>query len=168
MIDLKSASNREEIILAAGCFWGVEYYLKRLPGVLETEVGYTGGSLNNPSYEAVCRKDTGHFEAIRVVFDPAKISCTDVLKYFFEIHDPSQIDGQGPDLGPQYRSAIFYHSPEQKAIAEKLMQILSDQGMHLATTLHPATTFWPAETYHQDYYHKNNQAPYCHHWTKRF
>ena len=160
--------DTEEIILAAGCFWGVEHYLQRLSGVLKTEVGYTGGSLNNPSYEAVCRKDSGHFEALRVLFDPKKRNLTDVLKYFFEIHDPSQTDGQGPDLGPQYRSAIFYYTPAQKIAAEKVMTLLTDQGMALATTLHPVTTFWPAEINHQDYYHKHNKTPYCHQWTKRF
>ena len=164
----ETVTDSEEIILAAGCFWGVEHYLKRLPGVLKTEVGYTGGPLKNPSYETVCRKDSGHFEAIRVLFDPQKINATDVLKYFFEIHDPSQTDGQGPDIGPQYRSAIFYYTPAQKTAAETVMKLLTDQGLRLATTLHPVAVYWPAETYHQDYYHKNDKTPYCHQWTKRF
>ena len=164
----EAVMDSEEIILAAGCFWGVEYFLKRLPGVLKTEVGYTGGSLNNPSYEAVCRKDSGHFEAIRVVFDPAQISLIQLLKYFFEIHDPSQADGQGPDLGPQYRSAVFYYTAAQKVVAETLLQQLRNQGLDVATTLKPVSIFWPAEAYHQDYYEKNAQAPYCHYWVKRF
>ncbi|MCX7123997.1 MAG: bifunctional methionine sulfoxide reductase B/A protein [Gammaproteobacteria bacterium] len=160
--------NSGEIILAAGCFWGVEYYLKRLSGVLKTEVGYMGGHLSHPSYEAVCQKNTGHLEVLRVLFDPEKISMMALLRYFFEIHDPCQRDGQGPDLGPQYYSAIFYYTPEQREVAEKVMQQLIQQGLDLATKLYPVSVFWPAEAYHQDYYQKNNKAPYCHHWVKRF
>ncbi len=160
--------DTEEIILAAGCFWGVEYYLKRLTGVLKTEVGYTGGALSDPSYEDVCQKKSGHIEALRVLFDPHKISCTALLRYFFEIHDPCQRDGQGPDLGPQYHSAIFYYTPVQKLAAEQVMQQLKQQGLDVVTGVYPVAVFWPAEGYHQDYYQKNGQAPYCHRWVKRF
>lgn len=160
--------DTEEAIFAAGCFWGVEYYFKRLNGVLKTEVGYTGGQRQNPSYEQVCSHASGHVEAIRVIYDPTKLSYENLVKFFFEIHDPSQTDGQGPDLGPQYLSVVFYYDASQKVIAEKVMQLLTEKGYHLATQLKPASVFWPAEGYHQDYYTKNAKAPYCHSYTKRF
>lgn len=160
--------DTSEAILAAGCFWGVEYYLKRLPGVLKTEVGYSGGALANPSYEAVCRKDTGHVEVIRVVFDSAVLSYENLLKFFFEIHDPTQTSGQGPDLGPQYASVIFYYDTEQQKIAQGVVALLAEKGYAVATQLHPVTIFWPAEKYHQDYYQKIVGEPYCHRYVKRF
>lgn len=157
-----------EAIFAAGCFWGVEYYFKRLPGVLKTEVGYSDGHVLNPSYEDVCGGNSGHYEAIRVVYDPAKLSYKDLAKYFFEIHDPTQNNGQGPDIGHQYQSVIFYYDEKQKHTAEHVMQILSEKGYALATHLKPVTIFWPAEGYHQDYYAKHGKEPYCHFYTKRF
>lgn len=160
--------NSQEIILAAGCFWGVEYYLKKLPGVLKTEVGYTSGTKSYPTYQEVCHKNTGHLEALRVIFDPEKLDLTQLLKYFFEIHDPTQKNGQGPDLGPQYLSAIFYFDPAQKLMAEKVIKILEDKNIVISTKLYPATIFWPAESNHQDYYFKNNKSPYCHRYTQRF
>lgn len=157
-----------EAILAAGCFWGVQYYLDRLDGVLKTEVGYSGGELDYPSYKQVCTKTTGHLEVIRVVYDTKKLSYEDVIKYFFEIHDPAQVDGQGPDLGPQYLSAIFYFDDQQKQVAKQVIELLKSKGYQIATQLYPVVTFWPAEDYHQAYYDKNQKLPYCHTRVKRF
>ncbi|MCF6807429.1 bifunctional methionine sulfoxide reductase B/A protein [Thiotrichales bacterium 19S9-12] len=161
-------TDTEEAIIAGGCFWGVEHLLKQKDGILLTEVGYTGGHTSNPSYESVCQGSTGHIEAVRVVFDPDKITYEQVIKLFLEIHDPTQVNGQGPDIGEQYRSAIFYYDNKQKQIAEKLLTTLKDKGLSPVTLLIEACTFWPAEDYHQDYYLKTNKAPYCHHYTKRF
>lgn len=163
-----TVKDTEEAIFAAGCFWGVEYYLKKLPGVLKTEVGYIGGHKQNPSYEDVCSGTTGHLEAIRVVYDPTKINYHDLVKYFFEIHDPTQTTGQGPDLGEQYLSAVFYFNDTQKNTAQELIEELTQKGYNVVTKLLPASTFWPAENYHQDYYTKTAKSPYCHHYTKRF
>lgn len=160
--------NTEEAIFAAGCFWGVEYYFKILPGVLKTEVGYTGGHKTDPTYEEVCTGDTGHFEAIRVVYDPTKISYEDLTKYFFEIHDPTQNNGQGPDLGEQYLSVIFYYDDPQKKVAQKLITELKQKDYNIATQVLPVSTFWPAEEYHQAYYQKTGKNPYCHQYVKRF
>lgn len=160
--------DTEEAILAAGCFWGVEYYLKRSPGVLKTEVGYTGGKRENPTYAQVCSQATGHVEAIRVVFDPKQISYEALLRYFFEIHDPTQVNGQGPDLGPQYLSKVFYFDATQKKVAEQVMHVLTEKGLVLATTLEPVAVFWPAESNHQDYYSIQHKEPYCHFYTQRF
>lgn len=164
----QSVVDTEEAIFAAGCFWGVEHYFKKLPGVLKTEVGYTGGHEAKPSYESVCRGDTGHFEAIRVVYDPSRVSYEEVCRYFFEIHDPTQQNGQGPDLGEQYLSAIFYYDEKQKKVAEELIDILKKKGLQIATQVFPVMIFWPAEGYHQNYYGKTGKAPYCHRYTKRF
>ncbi len=160
--------DTEEAIFAAGCFWGVEYYLKKLPGVLKTEVGYTGGSKKNPSYQEVCAGTTGHVEAIRVIYDPSKINYDKLVSYFFEIHDPTQTSGQGPDLGEQYLSVIFYYNEEQKKIALKRMHELEKLGYRIATKLRPVSPFWRAELYHQDYYQKTGKQPYCHRYEKKF
>ncbi len=164
----QTVMDTEEAIFAAGCFWGVEYYFKQLPGVLKTEVGYTGGHSQHPNYQAVCAGTTGHVEAIRVVYDPQVLSYEQVVKYFFEIHDPSQANGQGPDLGSQYLSVVFYYDTTQKATAEKVMTLLKDKGLQLATALKPVAVFWSAEGNHQNYYGKHNKEPYCHFYTKRF
>lgn len=154
--------DTEEIILAAGCFWGVEHLVRQLPGVLLTEVGYIGGEVTHPSYNDVCRKTTGHLEAVRVIFDPTRLALLDLLKAFFEIHDFTQINGQGPDLGPQYLSAIFYFNQQQFNCAQFLREQLTQRGYRVATQLYPVTTFWPAEAYHQNYYQKTGHQPYCH------
>lgn len=164
----KEVQDSEEIILAAGCFWGVEYYLKKLEGVLKTEVGYSGGHKDNPSYKEVCTGNTGHLEVIRVVFDPTVINLEQVIKYFFEIHDPTQTDGQGPDLGSQYLSAIFYYDDYQLKTGQAIIAILEQMGYSIATKLLPVSVFWSAEDYHQDYYMVNQKLPYCHTWKKKF
>ncbi len=154
--------DTEEAIVAAGCFWGVEYQLKRLPGVLKTEVGYTGGTQDSPSYTQVCRGDTGHLEAVRVLYDPQKTRAETLINSFFKIHDPTQIDGQGPDIGSQYRSAIFYYSEMQKNIARKAISTLEETGKKIRTLILPVSIFWPAEEDHQNYYEKTGREPYCH------
>jgi peptide methionine sulfoxide reductase msrA/msrB len=159
--------DTEEAIVAGGCFWGVEYYLERLPGVLRTEVGYTGGEMPLPTYHDVCTGKTGHIEAVRVLYSPSKLNYETLIKYFFEIHNPSQDNGQGPDLGHQYQSAIFYYNDAQKQTAEKLIKILQ-HTIPVSTKCLPVTPFWPAEPDHQQYYNKTQHQPYCHAYTKRF
>lgn len=160
--------DTEEAIFAGGCFWGVEYYLKKLDGVLKTEVGYTNGHTENPTYEEVCTGNTGHVEAIRVVYDPNKLSYEQLVKYFFEIHDPTQANGQGPDLGEQYKSVIFYYDDSQYEIASYLKSLLERKNLKVTTEILPVTVFWRAETYHQDYYTKTGKQPYCHRFMKLF
>lgn len=155
-------------IFAAGCFWGVQYYLKRAKGVLYTRVGFTGGHTERPTYEQVCTGTTGHAEAVEVLYDPEKTDYETLAKIFFETHDPAQVDRQGPDMGTQYRSAIFAVDDEQKRIAGKLITLLKKKGLAVATEVTAAGAFWPAETYHQDYYAKTGGSPYCHVYTKRF
>ena len=158
----------ERAIFAAGCFWGVEHYLKKEKGVLSTTVGYIGGNTPNPTYEQVCSHTTGYAEAVEVYFNPDIVSYETLAKLFFEIHDPTQINRQGPDIGDQYRSEIFYLTLEQKEIAQKLIAILEQKGLKVATKLTQATEFFPGEDYHQDYYDKKGSSPYCHFRTKRF
>ena len=136
--------------------------------MLKTTVGYTGGHLENPTYPQVCSGTTGHAEAIEVVYDPALTTYEELARLFFETHDPTQIDRQGPDVGPQYRSAIFYLNDEQKDVATKLIEQLAANGTTVATELSPATRFWAAEEKHQQYYKKTGGHPYCHWYTKRF
>lgn len=164
----ETVSDTEEGIFAAGCFWGVEYLFKQLPGVIKTECGYIGGTQENPTYNEVCRHHTGHLEAVRVVFDPKLISFTEVAKYFFEIHNQAQTDGQGPDIGSQYLSAAFYYDSRQKLELENIMKQLECNNFKVATKLLPISIFWPAEEYHQDYYNKNHKTPYCHFYQKKF
>lgn len=155
-------------VFAGGCFWGVEYYMKRIDGVLSTEVGYTGGHKDSPTYKEVCDGNTGHYEAIEVVFDPMKTTYETVARMFFETHDPTHWNHQGPDHGEQYRSAVFYRNDGQKAIAGKLIGLLKEKGFKVVTELKPAATFWKAEDYHQDYYDHKGTLPYCHGYVKRF
>jgi len=155
-------------IFASGCFWGTQYYMQKADGVLSTSVGYTGGEIEFPTYEQVCTGTTGHAEAVQVVFDSKKISFEDLTKLFFETHDPTQIDRQGPDIGEQYRSEIFYMNEEQKEISQKLKNILVSKGYQVATKITKAGKFWDAEEYHQDYYLKKNGIPYCHFYKKKF
>lgn len=158
----------ETAIFASGCFWGTEYFFERADGVISTEVGYIGGHKDNPTYKEVCTGKTGHAEATRVTYDPTKTSYEEMCKLFFETHDPTQMNRQGPDIGTQYRTGVFYKNEEQKEIAEKLKGILEEKGMKVATEITEATTFWPAEDYHQQYYTNKGSTPYCHSYTKRF
>jgi len=164
----EKVKKTEIAIFAGGCFWGVEYYLQKQQGVISTAVGYTGGKKENPAYEEVCSGLTGHYEAIQVVFDPAKVSYETLCKLFFEIHDPTQWNHQGPDRGEQYRSAVFYMNESQKKIAEKLIIQLKEKGYSVVTELKPMEIFWKAEDYHQDYYDHKGSTPYCHGYVKRF
>lgn len=160
--------DTEEALVAGGCFWGVDHFLKQVMGVVRVEAGYTGGTVSEPGYEQVCGGTTGHFEAVRVIYDKNKTDYPTVLKRFFEIHDPTQKSGQGPDLGQQYQSVVFYYNEEQLKEAEKLIQALTKRGFLVATQRLPVQTFWPAEEYHQDYYEKHRKTPYCHQPVKRF
>jgi len=158
----------EVAYFASGCFWGTEYHFMKAPGVSATTVGYMGGHTTNPTYKEVCTGTTGHVETTEVIFDSNKTSYENLVKLFFETHDFTQVGGQGPDIGDQYRSVIFYTSPEQKAVAEKYLKILTQKGYKVATKLQPADEFWKAEDYHQEYYDKKNGTPYCHIYKKIF
>ena len=149
-------------IFASGCFWGTEYYFQKAPGVISTTVGYTGGHVDNPTYEQVCTDKTGHAEAVEVVYDPGMISYEQLAKLFFETHDFTQLNRQGPDVGTQYRSAIFYLNKEQKKIATQLVRTLKRKGHRVRTEITATSKFWPAEDYHQEYYQKSGGSPYCH------
>lgn len=157
-----------EAIVAGGCFWGVEHYLQALPGVLAVESGYTGGHTVEPTYDEVCKGRSGHYEAVRIIYDSSKTNYQQIIKRFFEIHDPTQSAGQGPDIGSRYQSAIFYYNEEQEQAADSLMQILVKRGYPVVTRLIPASVFWPAEEYHQDYYQKHQKTLYCHQPVLRF
>lgn len=150
----------ETAIFAAGCFWGVQFYFDQVPGVLDSEVGYIGGKLENPSYEDVCYKDTGHAEAVKLTFNPQKVSYATLLKQFFRMHDPTQANRHGPDVGSQYRSAIFYLSEKQHDIAEKYIKKLNTRGQ-IKTKLEKAGMFWPAEDYHQNFTERTGRGM-CH------
>jgi peptide-methionine (S)-S-oxide reductase len=154
----------EKATFAAGCFWGVESAFRQIDGVIDAQVGYTGGKTANPTYKEVCTGTTGHAEAIELTFDPAKVSYETLTEFFFKMHDPTQVNRQGPDFGTQYRSAVFYHSPEQKAVAERVKAALEKSGKYkklLATQIVPAEPFYRAEEYHQRYFEKNG-GPACH------
>jgi peptide methionine sulfoxide reductase msrA/msrB len=161
-------TKAKKAYFAGGCFWGTEYLLQKTPGVAGTRVGYMGGSTSNPTYEQVCRGNTGHAETVEVEYDPAKTDFETLARLFFEIHDPTQVNRQGPDIGDQYRSVVFYTDGEQKQIAEKLIGLLNAKGYKVVTQVAPAGTFWEAELYHQDYYLGNGKQPYCHAYQKRF
>lgn len=161
-------ANTGTAIFAGGCFWGVEYLIEQQPGVKDAVSGYTGGHKDNPTYREVCDHTTGHIEAVKVTYDPNVTDYETLAKFFFEIHDPTQVDRQGPDIGEQYRSVVFYENDSQKQVAQKLIDILKSKGYKVATRLEPATKFWDAENYHQDYYEYKGSKPYCHGYTKRF
>jgi peptide methionine sulfoxide reductase msrA/msrB len=163
-----SEVTTQKAYFAGGCFWGTEYLLEKADGVISTRVGYMGGRTKNPTYQDVCSDTTGHAETVEVIFDPKKTSYEKLSRLFFEIHDPTQVDRQGPDVGDQYRSEIFYVDDAQKQMAEKLVTILKAKGYNVATQLAKADTFWPAESYHQKYYDHTGKQPYCHAYTKRF
>ena len=160
--------TEETAIFAGGCFWGLEHLFMQQDGVLKTEAGYTGGNLNEPSYQDVCSGTTGHAEAVRIVFDPSLVSYEELVKMFFEIHDPTQVNRQGADTGTQYRSVVFYTSEEQKITSERLVAFLNDRGYRVVTDIEPASAFWPAEDYHQQYYEKNSIDSHCTLRVRRF
>ena len=160
--------EQKRAIFAAGCFWGVQHQFQRVNGVLNTIVGYTGGFEENPQYTEVRAHQTHHVEAIIVDYDADIVSYEDLCKVFFEIHDPAQTNGVGPDIGPQYRSEIFYFNKEQKLIAESVITLLRSKGYEVNTLLRPAEKFWVGEEYHQHYYDKTGGEPYCHIRVKKF
>ncbi len=164
------SENIKNAYFAGGCFWGVEYYFEHLDGVKAAISGYMGGTMPNPDYRSICTGQTGHLEVVKIVYDENTVSYESLAKLFFEIHDFTQINGQGPDIGTQYLSAIFYDSEEQKEILKNLKNLLSQKGYDVATKLISTlnTPFYEAEEYHQDYYEKQNKLPYCHKHKKIF
>jgi peptide methionine sulfoxide reductase msrA/msrB len=166
--DSNKPAPMQKAYFAGGCFWGVDYWLRTLPGVVSVTAGYMGGKTKHPTYEQVCIGETGHAETVEVVFNSAKTTYEDLAKLFFEIHDPTQLNRQGPDVGYQYRSAIFYVDDNQKQVAERLIDQLRKKGLDVVTSVEKAKEFWPAENYHQNYYGKNGKQPYCHIPVKRF
>lgn len=161
--------NKErKAYFAGGCFWGVEHLFEQKKGVVSAVSGYMGGELKNPSYNDVLRGTTGHFEAVEVTYDPNQVTYEDLARYFFEIHDPTQANGQGPDIGEQYKSAVFVRTDAEEKTVEKLIGILEKKGYDVATKVFKAGRFWKAEDYHQDYYEKKRTEPYCHFYQKRF
>ncbi len=157
----------ETAILAAGCFWGVEELLRKVPGVLDTEVGYAGGSTTNPTYETVKTGRSGHAESIQILFDPDKLTYVQLLQLFFRLHDPTTLNRQGNDVGTQYRSAIFVQTEEQLASAEATIAAINASGRFtrpVATTIERSAIFYPAETYHQDYLQRYPDGYTCHYW----
>lgn len=167
-VPLSSDKKTETAYFAGGCFWGVEHLMNQAQGVISAKSGYMGGQKEHPSYKEVCYTNTGHAETVEVVFDPSATDFETLARLFFEIHDPTQVNRQGPDIGSQYRSEIFYVDENQKEISEKLIGILREKGYDVATTLTKADRFWIAEDYHQDYYEQNGKEPYCHFYTRRF
>lgn len=167
-VKINDEAKTEKAIFAGGCFWGMEYQFQKVEGVKTVISGYVGGNTANPTYKEVCNTNSGHAEAIEVTYDASKVSYEELAKLFFEIHDPTQLNYQGPDVGEQYRSEIFYFDESQKEIGEKLIKRLMEKGYDVVTGLTKATTFYDAEDYHQDYYKKSGGDPYCHIYTKRF
>jgi len=155
---------------AGGCFWGVEYYFEKLKGVGSAISGYMGGHLENPSYQDICTGTTGHLEVVKVDYDSEIITFRELVKLFFEIHDPTQTNGQGPDIGSQYLSAIFYNNQDEKEVSLELINTLKSKGYNVVTELlsKEKITFFEAESYHQNYYFVHNKTPYCHSYIKRF
>ena len=159
-----SENNLETATLAAGCFWCVEAVFDDLQGVEDVVSGYSGGHKENPTYQEVCSETTGHAEVAQIRFDPEVLSYADLLRVFFSVHDPTTLNRQGNDIGTSYRSAIFYHSPEQKAIAEEIIKEITAEGIYdnpIVTEVTAFDKFWPAENYHQEYFANNPNQPYC-------
>lgn len=161
-------NNTSLAYFAGGCFWGVEYYFNRANGVVEALSGFMGGHTKNPTYEDVVYTDTGHLEVVQVEYRPDEISFEELAKLFFEIHDPSQEGGQGPDIGERYISAVFVGNEEERDTVKKLIATLEKKGNHIATKILDKKEFYPADNYHQNYYGKSGHIPYCHSHVKRF
>ena len=158
------ANDREVATLGGGCFWCTEAVFQDLRGVEKVQSGYSGGHVPNPTYEEVCGKGTGHAEVVQVTFDPSVVSFRELLEVFFTVHDPTTPNRQGADVGPQYRSAVFYHSPEQKAVAEEVIRDVNERqlwGAPIVTEVTEFTEFYPAESYHDDYFRRNPYQGYC-------
>ena len=153
---------------AGGCFWGVEYYLEQIKGVKEVISGFMGGDVRNPGYYDVIRKKTGHLETVEVMYDPDVVTYETLAKMFFEIHDPTQKDGQGPDIGSQYLSAVFVSNEKERKTIHRLIEILETKGLKIATKVRDKTPFYSAEEYHQNHYVRKGGTPYCHRRIKRF
>jgi peptide methionine sulfoxide reductase msrA/msrB len=160
--------NGAKAYFAAGCFWGVEHLFDHHVGVISAVSGYMGGHKSEPIYQEVIQGNTGHLEAVAVTYDPQKVDYKTLAKFFFEIHDPTQPNGQGPDIGSQYLSAVFYENDAEKTIINELITVLKSKGYDVVTKVISAETFWEAEDYHQDYYDKKHQQPYCHIHQKKF
>ncbi len=153
----------EQATFGAGCFWGVEWVFRKVPGVIDAVSGYSGGTTANPTYREVCSHTTGHAEVVQVTFDPTIVTYEQLLEVFWAMHDPTQVDRQGPDVGDQYRSAIFTQSPEQEVTATASRARAQTMFKRpIATEIEPLTVFYPAEDYHQQYYEGNGHTPYCH------
>lgn len=155
----------ETATFANGCFWCTEAVFQQLKGVEKVSSGYSGGHVKNPTYEQVCNKDTGHAESLQIQYDPSKITYDELLEVFWKTHDPTTLNRQGNDVGPQYRSAVFYHDEIQKEKAEKYKKVLDESGIFdgpIVTTIEPLTVFYPAEDYHANYYNRNKSQSYCH------
>ena len=172
-LDFESIDNNSQYkkaYFASGCFWGTEYWFAKQEGVFNADSGYMGGHTKNPTYRDICGKQTGHLETVEVTYNPTVISFETLCKLFFETHDPEQTNGQGPDIGPQYLSAIFLTEPKEEIIVNKLITELQTKGMFIATKIKNANehVFYKAEEEHQNYYKLRNGTPYCHVYTKRF
>ena len=167
-VPISNEPSRAKAYFAGGCFWGVEHLFEHKDGVISAISGYMGGKLANPSDRDVAYGNTGHLEVVEVTYDPDIVIYESLVKFFFEIHDPTQIDGQGPDIGNQYSSAIFYGNENEKTIVHDLIDLLKTKGYGVVTKVLPTSMFWKAEQYHQDYYDKKKQKPYCHVYKKKF
>ena len=165
---METLSSIETAYFASGCFWGTEYHFLRAKGIVSTTVGFMGGVVDNPTYKEVYTDMTGHAEVVKVEFDSAVTSYEELIKLFFETHDFTQVDGQGPDIGTRYRSVLFVVNEAQSAIARKYVELLSQKGYEVATGIESVSAFYSAEEYHQQYYDKCNDTPYCHIYRKIF
>jgi len=164
----KSAEALKKAYFAGGCFWGVEYHFENLDGVISVDSGYMGGEKESPSYRDVSKGNSGHLEVVEITYNPKKVTYESLAKLFFEIHDPTQVDGQGPDIGSQYLSAVFVSNADERKTIKKLIDILSSKGLKIATKVENQKPFYKAEKYHQDYYQRKGSQPYCHAYVKRF
>jgi peptide methionine sulfoxide reductase msrA/msrB len=168
MLFKPAASKVSRALVASGCFWGTEYHFAKAKGVLQTAVGYAGGHVQNPTYKQVCQGNTGHLEVVEILYNAENLSYENLLKLFFETHDFSQVNGQGPDIGSQYLSAVFYETNEEKAVIQKVIETLESKGHKVATQVRPMSPFFVGEEYHQKHYFKEAQTPYCHVYRKIF